>query len=80
MSAILGAMGANVLLQLGMPIALAISAIVGWRMMKRGEAKEQEKPLWRDDSLDDWHREREEAAEQVRAERSDTKPKTNKPE
>lgn len=58
------------LLGLAMPVAMAIGAIAAWRMT-RGEARrDEEAPAWRDDSLDDWRRERDAAAEAERAARA----------
>jgi len=52
------------LLQLGMPVAMAISGLVAWRVSRRTK-RDGELPAWRDDSLDDWRREQ--AAEYERA-------------
>jgi hypothetical protein len=56
---------------IGMPIAMVIGAIAGWRLLKRDQQAEveQQKNGWRDDSLDDWRRERDAAAETERAAR-----------
>lgn len=57
------------LLGLGMPIAMAVSGVVAWRASKQDSAK-PENPTWRDDSLDDWRKERDAAQEEQRATRS----------
>lgn len=59
-----------ILLRLGMPLALAISGIVVWRMSKRENDPHHQKPQWRDDSLDDWRRERDANVEAERAQRA----------
>ena len=64
-------MGA-LLLRLGMPLALAISGIIAWRASKREDANE-EKPAWRDNSLDDWRKERDAQLEAEREARSGAK-------
>lgn len=43
---------------IGLPIAMVIGAIAAWRATKRDDAAREEKPAWRDDSLDDWRKER----------------------
>lgn len=42
----------------GLPVAMAVGAVMAWRMTKRENKAEAEQPLWRDDSLDDWRKER----------------------
>ena len=56
---------------IGMPLAMVIGAVAGWRMMTKGEKAEveQQKNAWRDDSLDEWRRERDAAAETERLSR-----------
>lgn len=50
----------------GLPVAMAVGAVMAWRMTKRENKAESEQPLWRDDSLDDWRKER---AAEIDAER-----------
>lgn len=71
-SATLGDMGFVIALSsIGLPLAMVIGAIAGWRIMKKGEKakEEQQKNAWRDDSLDEWRRERDSAAEAERLSR-----------
>ena len=53
----------------GLPVAMAIGAIMAWRMSKRENKAETEQPLWRDDSLDDWRKERDAEIEVERLQR-----------
>ena len=48
------------------PILLFVGGIAAWRMSKK-QAEKPETPLWRDDSLDTWRKERDAQAEQARA-------------
>lgn len=50
-------MSGVMLLQLGMPLAMAISGLVAWRVSRRNK-REEGQASWRDDSLDEWRRER----------------------
>lgn len=54
--------------QLGLPIAMAVGGIAAWRMTRRQQTRE-EKPGWRDTSLDDWRRERDQTVERERKQR-----------
>jgi hypothetical protein len=63
-------MGLSLLLRLGMPIAMVVGAIAAWRMSKKENTPEAEKTQWRDDSLDDWRRERDAEAETERLSRA----------
>ena len=47
---------------------MAVGAIMAWRMSKKENILD-EKPAWRDDSLDDWRKQRDAEAEAVRDER-----------
>lgn len=53
----------------GMPLLMAIGGIVVWRRSKAGPAAP--KDGWRDTSLDDWMREREDHIDSVRKARAD---------
>ncbi len=49
---------------IGMPLAMAIGGIVAWRQSKRGnDPVAVAADTWRDTSLDDWRRERDEQVE-----------------
>ena len=63
-------MGISALLSLGLPLVMAIGAIAAWRMTRKEAKRDEEPALWRDDSLDDWRRERDAAAEAERIARS----------
>lgn len=58
----------EILFALGMPVAMAVSGIAAWRMSKK-EGGKPETPQWRDDSLDDWRKERDAQAELQRTQR-----------
>ncbi|MGI8927342.1 MAG: hypothetical protein ACR2HN_11970 [Tepidiformaceae bacterium] len=60
----------DLLMAIGFPILLVVGTIAAWRISKRENSIEVEKPTWRDTSLDDWTRERDEAAEQERLSRA----------
>lgn len=49
------------------PFLLFIGGIAAWQMSKHADAAEQN--TWRDDSLDDWRRERDAEVARARAER-----------
>ncbi|MEP7215541.1 MAG: hypothetical protein ABI782_04760 [Anaerolineaceae bacterium] len=53
----------------GLPVAMAVGAVMAWRMSKRENKVETEQPLWRDDSLDDWRKERDVEVEAERLQR-----------
>lgn len=58
------------LARIGIPLALAISGLLAWRIARRdGGFDAPEKPAWRDDSLDDWRRERDARMEEERLHR-----------
>ena len=60
----------NLLVILGMPLLLFIGGIAAWRVArKEGSFDPPDSTGWRDDSLDDWRRERDELAEQERQQR-----------
>lgn len=48
----------QVLASIAFPLMMAIGAIAAWRMSKRENTPGADKAAWRDDSLDDWRRER----------------------
>ena len=57
------------LFALAMPVAMFAGGIAAWRASKRQDDPEQTQ-LWRDDSLDDWRKERDAAAEERRKNRA----------
>lgn len=61
-------MNFQILFALGMPVAMLVSGIAAWRMAKKDNTK-PETPVWRDDSLDDWRKERDAQLEIERAAR-----------
>ncbi len=52
------------------PMAMAIGGIAAWRASKKEDTVETDKPAWRDTSLDDCRKEREQQAEQERTVRA----------
>jgi hypothetical protein len=57
---------------IGIPAVMAIGGVLAWRATRKQHAtaeRETESPTWRDTSLDDWRRERDEQAEQERLRR-----------
>jgi hypothetical protein len=48
------------------PITMLIGVIAAWRMSKKENAVIIEQPGWRDDSLDDWRKERDAEADRIR--------------
>ncbi|MEO8541143.1 MAG: hypothetical protein ABI577_15480 [bacterium] len=61
-------MNAQILFALGMPVAMIVSGVAVWRSTKKDTTK-PEAPTWRDNSLDDWRKERDEQAEIIRQQR-----------
>ena len=59
----------STLLQLIIPLVLAAGGVFGWLAAR--SRRNDSKPIWRDNSLDDWRREREEQHDQERVERDD---------
>ena len=53
----------------GLPVAMAVGAIMAWRMSKKENKTDTEPPLWRDDSLDAWRKERDAEIETERLQR-----------
>ncbi len=53
----------------GLPVAMAIGAVMAWRMSKKENKADIEPPLWRDNSLDDWRKERDAEIETERLQR-----------
>ncbi|MEO6398881.1 MAG: hypothetical protein ABIP13_10480 [Tepidiformaceae bacterium] len=54
---------------IGLPVAMVVGAVMAWRMTKRENKAEAEQPGWRDDSLDDWRKERDAEIEVERLQR-----------
>jgi hypothetical protein len=50
------------------PLLMVIGGIAAWRISKNQSAR-PETPAWRDDSLDDWRKERDAQADEARATR-----------
>jgi hypothetical protein len=57
---------AQVIFAAAFPLLMFVGGIAAWRMTRK-QGEEAEKPAWRDDSLDDWRKERDALAEQERA-------------
>lgn len=56
---------------LGFPLAMLISGVVAWRLARNSSDPRQNRPVWRDDSLAEWYRERERLAEEERRRRQE---------
>jgi hypothetical protein len=60
-----------------LPVGGVLGAWAAWRRQKRSDATAIDQARWRDDSLDQWRRQRDEQAEtdrEARAARSDLEP------
>lgn len=64
--------GITELWALAFPLILAVGGIAAWRVSKRDQTQDETGPKWRDDSLDDWRKERDAAAEARRATRAES--------
>lgn len=61
--------------RIGLPLLMAVGGILAWRKTMSGIREEEEhKPQWRDESLDDWRKERDAQIEEERVARLDGKP------
>ena len=58
-------MDAALFMRIGLPMIMAIGGILAWRKTMKG-ADDDDKPGWRDTSLDDWRNERESEVEAER--------------
>ena len=67
-AATLACMELRIFSAVAFPLLMALGGIAAWRMSKK-QVEESEKPAWRDDSLDDWRKERDAQAEQARSNR-----------
>jgi len=56
----------------GLPVLMAVGGIAAWRMSKKENSTFVEKAAWRDDSLDDWRKQRDAEADQERVTRAST--------
>lgn len=54
----------------GMPLAMGIGGIIAWRATRSQQAREEHPTTWRDDSLDEWRKERDASAEAERERRA----------
>lgn len=54
---------------IGFPLLMAIGGVMAWRISKRESAPNAETANWRDDSLDDWRKERDATIEEERVAR-----------
>ncbi len=61
-------MDLQILFAIGMPVAMVAGGIAAWRASKKSNAA-PETPLWKDDSLEDWRKERDAQAETDRLQR-----------
>jgi flagellar motility protein MotE (MotC chaperone) len=68
----------SAVLAMMMPFLLGMGGVAAWRASKRSEERERERAAaWRDDSLDEWRRERERIAEEERARRATEESQTH---
>ena len=51
---------------IGLPVLMVVGAVMAWRHSKQQDVQDTHAPTWRDDSLDDWRKERDAAARQER--------------
>jgi hypothetical protein len=51
---------------LGLPLLMGVGGIAAWRMTKKQDQVSTEKPAWRDDSLDQWRKDRDVEVEKER--------------
>lgn len=71
-------MDLSALLMMMLPFLLGIGGVAAWRASKRTEEQDRERAAaWRDDSLDDWRKERERMAEEERARRATAETETH---
>lgn len=56
----------------GLPLVLGIGGLLAWRATRAQQERAEQPAVWRDDSLDDWRRERDARLERERAERAAT--------
>lgn len=64
-------MDLSAILMMMLPFLLGIGGVAAWRASRRSEEQERERAAaWRDDSLDDWRKERERIAEEERTRRA----------
>ena len=61
-------MNLQLLSAVAFPLLMVIGGVAAWRMSKNESAK-PETPAWRDDSLDDWRKERDAQADEARTTR-----------
>lgn len=61
----------QIIVAIMMPFLLGMGGVAAWRASRRSDEQERERAAaWRDDSLDDWRKEREAMAEEERARRA----------
>ena len=61
---------------IGFPLVMAIGGFAAWRLTKKEAKRESEPAQWRDDSLDDWMKERDAKVEATRQARLDGSDRT----
>ena len=54
------------------PVLMLVGGIAAWRMSKNENVARPEQPTWRDDSLDDWRKQRDADAERTRVLRQES--------
>jgi hypothetical protein len=59
-------MDVSIVSALGLPLLMGVGGVAAWRMTKKQDQVSMEKPAWRDDSLDQWRKDRDTEAETQR--------------
>jgi hypothetical protein len=54
------------------PVLMLVGGIAAWRMSRKENAVIVEQAAWRDDSLDDWRKERDAEADRIRVMRQES--------
>ena len=59
--------------RIGLPLLMAVGGIIAWRKTMSGLSDDDDKPQWRDESLDDWRKARDAEIEAERQARHEGK-------
>ncbi|MCO5201168.1 MAG: hypothetical protein M9925_05650 [Chloroflexi bacterium] len=71
-------MDLSAIMMMMMPFLLGMGGVAAWRASRRSDDQDRERSAaWRDDSLDDWRKERERIAEEERARRATAETETH---
>jgi hypothetical protein len=70
-------MDLSTIIMMMLPFLLGMGGVAAWRASRRSDEHDRERAAaWRDDSLDDWRKERERMAEEERARRATAETET----